>query len=194
MSMEERKMLGTRVQPHQLPTVTTGLQTDSEPGQEQMSVSMILNLSLCEIKTGVEPRCGNLSDFLLESDNAKTTKVFRRKQCGFVETALDLNLSLVSNSKTGFFKKRHPSKNKSKNTGHRFQGSLLPTNQGPATRRVQGLPLLVVPVNVDTTAPACPLSARLGHSALEQLPSRPSAMSDSARSAGDEDEPPPAIQ
>lgn len=34
MSMEERKMLGTRVQPHQLPTVTTGLQTDSEPGQE----------------------------------------------------------------------------------------------------------------------------------------------------------------
>lgn len=34
MSMEERKMLGTRVQPHQLPTVTTGLQIDSEPGKE----------------------------------------------------------------------------------------------------------------------------------------------------------------
>lgn len=27
-------MLGTCVQPHQLPTVTSGLQTDSEPGQE----------------------------------------------------------------------------------------------------------------------------------------------------------------
>ncbi|MXQ81474.1 hypothetical protein E5288_WYG005787 [Bos mutus] len=108
MSMEERKMLGTCVQPHQLPTVTSGLQTDSEPGQEQMSVNMILNLRLCEIKTGVEPQCGNLSDFLLESDNAKTLKVFRRKQSGFVETALDSNLSLVSNSKTGYVKKTKP--------------------------------------------------------------------------------------
>lgn len=36
------------------------------------------------------------------------------------------------------FKRQHPSKNKSKNTGHRFQGSLLPTNQGACDKKSAG--------------------------------------------------------